>query len=181
MFKKLCLDLKVKYLTLTAYHPQKNGHVTFCNKSLIRWLRHCISVHQTNRDEHVQPPIYAYHTQVYVLIVSTLFRLVFSGQQPPLLTVAPMRVLPTGTYRDTPPRELRLRLLARMVALKKIVDVQISATQSQYDKDFEKFVQTLLIFEVVQLIYVNMLPRAVLASETDEVATASYNKLLPEW
>lgn len=66
-----------------------------------------------------------------------------------------------------------------MHAFKTDVDKSTSTAQSTYSKYFDKNMQILPAFIVGHFVCYNKPPGAVLASEADEVAAASYNKLMP--
>lgn len=161
------------------YHRQTNDQVWRYSKTLIARLQYYISDHQKDSDEHIQPPTYAYCTQVKSSTNTIPFSLSLSRWPPSLSTVVLKTRIPSGAYRDVPLGALRLHLLARTGALKKDIEKSILMAQSRYKEDSDKNVGTLPPIEVDRLFYVNTPPCAVLASEADKVVTESYEKLKP--
>lgn len=91
----------------------------------------------------------------------------------------PKTSLPSDKYDHVPPRTQQIYLLPCMKPLEKNVNESWSTAQDHYKKKFDRNVRMLPTFEADQFVYINKPPSAVLASETDKVATASYNKLVP--
>lgn len=83
------------------------------------------------------------------------------------------------TYWNVLSCALRLHLAARVKALRINVNISMSTVGDYYKKNSDKNIQTLATFEVGKFIHMIEPPRADFASEVDEIAAASYNKLVP--
>lgn len=178
LFKKLCLGLKVRYLTMIAYHPLTNGLVGGYNKALVARLHSYISDIQKDWDKYVQPLTYAHNTQVHKSVKTTLVSLVLSRQPLSLSTVVPRTRILSDTYREVPPRALRLHLFTLRKPLKMDVKNSLCASQNRHKIDFDKSFRMLLTFEISQFVDMIKPLRAVFASEGRKVAITLYNQLM---
>lgn len=75
-FKNIYLNLRIKHLTTTEYHPQTNGQVKRYETALVAPLRLYTSSHPMNMSEYVQPLNYKYGTQIHRSTVTNPFIIV---------------------------------------------------------------------------------------------------------
>lgn len=71
-----------------------------------------------------------------------------------------------------------LHLLARKETSKREVDNSLATAQNHYKVHFDKPVRRISKFEAARHVYINKTPQSILASETERLATASYNELM---
>lgn len=75
--------MKIKILTTTAYHPQTNGALERTHSTLVDYLKHYITLDQTDWDSWLDFATFSFNTSVHSSTKFTPFELLF-GIKPSL-------------------------------------------------------------------------------------------------
>lgn len=84
--KTLCICVRVKNLTKTAYFPLTNGQAERYSHAIVARLRHYILEEQRNWETHLQPLTYAYSTKTVRATENSLIHIFFPREPPSTAT-----------------------------------------------------------------------------------------------
>lgn len=131
-FPTLCNFLGVDNVLATAYHPQTNGKIERCNKTIVVSLRPYLSEHQSDWEVFLPSLTYACNAQVHRTTNCRPTDLA-------LMQWPPDTLLHATLSNDSPLSVSRLALLTKAAALRVIESPLTSVTQymSNNDKAFQ--------------------------------------------
>jgi hypothetical protein len=81
-FQACCIELGIKQVFATAYHPQFNGQVERFNRTILSQLRAYVGEHQNDWDLYHGALTFAYNNQIHTSTNVTPFELVLSRPPP---------------------------------------------------------------------------------------------------
>lgn len=141
LFTTLWPLLQVRKLISETYYLQTNGQGESSNCTIFAALRHYVSDYQRNLDMYVQPPMYAYNTQMSKATETSLGNLILPREP---LSAASFG-LSAGTawnmLKLAQSRHTILWILERIEPLKVAVGRCIAAKQKRFKKGYEKKAQ----------------------------------------
>ena len=91
-FQACCIELGIKQVFTTAYHPQCNGQVERFNRTILSQLRAYVGEHQNDWDLYHGALTYSYNNQIHSSTGVTPFELVLSRPPPQLAVQLPIPV-----------------------------------------------------------------------------------------
>ena len=91
-FQACCIELGIKQVFTTAYHPQCNGQVERFNRTIVSQLRAYVGEHQNDWDLYHGALTYSYNNQIHSSTGVTPFELVLSRPPPQLAVQLPIPV-----------------------------------------------------------------------------------------
>ena len=152
-FEAVCLLLKTKHVTTTAYHPQTNGQAERYNQTLCHRLR--VFKDTASWDRLVQPLTYAYNNQVHRTTGLTPFSLVLT--RPPPSHVLPDDYEVPGT-EPISPEDQKLRVLERTKALVQQATDRMDQQQERYKRYHDKRVRSQPLLVVGDEVFIDKPP-----------------------
>lgn len=127
LFAMLCTRLRVKQLTVTAYHTQDNAHIERYNRMIVTRRRHYVAENQRDRDGLVQPLTIVDIMQVHKFNGTLPFSLVLTRHSP---------VLPTVNRQSELTRDMHTEASLRAIGCR--CKVKSTHCESKYTTDFIK-------------------------------------------
>lgn len=168
------VDLGVKHLTATAYHPHTKEQVKHFKRRIVARFQHYFAKHQMHWDPYLQLLTYAYSTQIHWSTGPTPFNSIFSSATMPK-DAGPSKLHPVWYDKATGANSFR-KSFRQLDVLHKQRDAKLRTSQAHYNHNLNRTVSHMLQFHPLQRVFVDR-PQAQM-TDSGRMANAFLTKLM---
>jgi hypothetical protein len=134
LFTSLCKSIQIKYLKITAYHPQTNGLTERFNRTMMAMLRKYVKDGFSKWEDALGPIAFAYRNSVHSSTNETPYFL--NHGRDPVLPIDQFLCVPK--YVSTVPSDYKSQLMKRIHDAFKLVKQSMRESRLQQQKQYNK-------------------------------------------